>query len=328
MKHTLIVLTILCLFSCQKTEIIIEEKIETPPIIEVVDATQDLRDQAILGNTLSKEFFSTLLAQSFSHPEIFGLASNDKVDTRTCPTATSTGHDFPITLTLDFGAAPGCTPPHFTLPKVGQIITTCVRPLFSSGPGADFTITLSEDYQEQGYEIIGGSGAGVVFKFKWTETATSYKIAFEDDVVIKNISNGNTIVLDARPDFSNPFGTIGYLPDSGEIEDDPSDPLTYLDNIYFISVLDSKITCTSGSSSQNICLDISSPSGNGLEFQPWECHCITTGVLRINEDSDCTSPNSNANADIIYDFGNGDCDGDVDVTVDGITTTTILYHCN
>ncbi len=329
MRQTLFALALLCFFSCQKTEPIVEEVKEVEvPVVE--NSNEELRNEAIIRNTLSKDFFSLLLSQSLSHPEIFGLAPNpDQVDTRTCPTVTSSGSTFPITLVLDFGPSPGCTPPLFTLPKVGQITITCNNQLFSSGPDTDFVIILSTDYEENGHSITSGNtGEPVEFKFKYVPAETSYKIAFEHDVILTNLTNGNIILVDAKPDFSDPFGTIGFIPDSGSIEDDPADPLTYIDNIYFMSVNNTHITCTNGSTNQDFCLDVTSPSGNGLEFQPWVCHCITTGELRINEDSDCTTGNSNSNADIIYDFGDGTCDGFVDITINGTTTTVDCLPCD
>ena len=323
MKQLLTVMLILCLFSCQKlANIDNPSNTSNPPNLD----QEELRDQAIIASTLSKDFFSNLLRQGLSHPEIFGLQSSEQAETRTdCPEVHVSGSTFPITLTLDFGNAPGCTPPLFSLPKVGQITSTFARKLFTTGTGNDFTITLSEDYQEEGFFIKSESGNEVVFKFKYIPAETAYKITFDEDIIMESVTTGKTIRCAARPALSIPFATIGLIQDSGPIEDDPSNPHSYIDNIFFLKVLDSHITFNNVS---NYCLDITSQTGNGLEFQPFVCHCITKGVLRINENSDCSTSNSNANADIIYDFGNGDCDNEVEVTKDGETTTHTFGSCS
>jgi len=129
MKQALIVLlaVLLCLCSCQKEQDL-STNVITPPQEEIPTTQEDqkeYREQAVIGATLSQDFFALLLDQSLSHPEIFGLQGDGQVETRTgCPEVYTSGTTFPISLTLDFGPAPGCTPPLFTQPKVGQIITT------------------------------------------------------------------------------------------------------------------------------------------------------------------------------------------------------------
>ena len=190
---------------------------------------------------------------------------------------------------------------------------------------SDFTIRLSEDYQEEGFKIKSASGNEVVFKFKFIPSETSYRITFDDDIIMESVASGKTITCSARPNLSNPFADIGLIPDSGPVADEPSHPETYIDNIFFLKIYDSHITFNNVS---NYCLDITSATGSGLEFQPFACHCITSGVLRVNEDSDCSTSNSNANADIIYDFGNGNCDNEVEVTIDGVTTIHNIGFCS
>ena len=320
MKQLITAMLLLCICSCQKLANI--DNPSPPPIRN----QEELRDQAIIASTLSKDLFSNLMQQGLSHPEIFGLQNSGHAETRTdCPEVHVSGSTFPITLTLDFGAAPGCTPPLFTLPKIGQITSTFPRKLFTTGDGSDFTISLSEDYQEEGFKIKSESGDPVVFKFKFIPTETAYKITFDEDIIMESVASGKTITCAARPDFNNPFAAIGLIQDSGPVEDNPSDPHTYIDNIFFLRIFDSHVTFNNVS---NYCLDITSDTENGLEFQPFSCHCITRGTLRVNENSDCSTSNSNANADIIYDFGNGACDNEVEVTKDGETTIHTFGSCS
>ena len=320
MKQLLTVMLLLCICSCQKLANIDNPK-PRPNLKQ-----KEFRDQAIMATTMSKDLFSNLLRQGLSHPEIFGLQNSGQAETRTdCPEVHVSGSTFPITMTLDFGPAPGCTPPLFSLPKIGQITSTFPRQLFTTGAGSDFTISLSEDYQEEGFKIKSASGNEVVFKFKFIPTEIAYKITFDDDIIMESVATGKTITCAARPDLNNPFAAIGLIPDSGSVEDVPSNPATYIDNIFFLRVFDSQITFNNVS---DYCLDITSESGNGLEFQPFVCHCITKGVLRVNENSDCSTSNTNANADIIYDFGNGNCDNEVDVTIDGVTTIHHIGSCS
>ena len=323
MKQLLTVMLLLCICSCQKWANIDNPSNPSP----IPDQNQkEYRDQAIMANTMAKDLFSTLLNQSLSYPEIFGLQNEVQAETRTdCPEVHVSGHTFPITLTLDFGAAPGCTPPLFSLPKIGQITSTFPRKLFTTGAGSDFTISLSEDYQEEGFKIKTASGNPVVFKFKYIPTATSYKITFDEDIIMESVTSGKTITCAARPDLNNPFAAIGLIQDSGPVEDVPSDPITYCDNIFFLKIYDSHVTFNNNS---NYCLDINSDSGFGLEFQPFVCHCITKGVLRVNEKSDCSTSNSNSNADMIYDFGDGSCDNEVEVTIDGETKIQHFGSCS
>lgn len=320
MKQLFTVMLILCICSCQKLANIDNPRTYPNPNQE------KFREQAIIASTMSKDLFSNLLKQGLSHPEIFGLQSSGQAETRTdCPEVHVSGGTFPITLTLDFGSAPGCTPPLFTLPKIGQITSTFSRKLFTTGTGSDFTISLSEDYQEEGFKIKSESGNPVIFKFKFIPAETAYKITFDEDIIMESVASGKTITCAARPDLNNPFAAIGLLQDSGPVEDDPSNPHTYIDNIFFLRIFDSHVTFNNVS---DYCLDITSDTGNGLEFQPFVCHCITKGVLRVNENSNCSTSNSNANADIIYDFGDGTCDNEVEVTNDGVTTTHTFGSCS
>ena len=319
MKQLFTVMLLLCIGSCQLANI--DNPSPRPDVNQ-----QEFRNQAIMASTLSKDFFSNLLRQGLSHPEIFGLQSTGQADTRTdCPEVHLSGSTFPITMTLDFGASPGCTPPLFSLPKIGQITSTFPRELFTTGIGSDFTIRLSEDYQEEGFRIKSEDGNEVVFKFKFIPAETAYKITFDEDIIMESVASGKIIVCAARPDLNNPFAAIGLIQDSGPVEDIPSHPETYIDNIFFLKIFDSHITFNNVS---DYCLDITSESGNGLEFQPFECHCITKGVLRVNENSDCSTSNSNSNANLIYDFGNGNCDNEVEVTIDGVTTIHHIGSCS
>ena len=332
MKHTLIILlaVLLCLCSCQKEEDLSNTTtIVTPPQEEISTTQEDkkeFREQAVLGATLSRDFFSLLLSQSFSHPEIFGLQGNGQVETRTnCPQVSTSGTTLPISLTLDFGPAPGCTPPLFTQPKVGQIITTFNRHVFTSGEGDDFTIALSSDYREEGFFIKYDSGNPVVFRYNYDAEQLGYTMTFDEDLVMESVTTGKIIRIAARPDILNPFGNIGFIPDSGTVTDDPSDPFSYIDNICYLRIFDTQITFNNVT---DYCLDISSDTGYGLEFQPFVCHCITKGALRVNENSDCSTANNNANADLIYDFGGGTCDGDIEITIDGVTTVENWFSCS
>lgn len=311
---------VLVFFSCQKEpsfKIEIDNPIPNPPTHDVINNITNktnesslldnnaLNTQAVTGILLVKDIFSAILLSSINHPEIFGLQGNpNAAEIRTCPNSsvTPTGGTFPATMSLDFGASPGCSPAGvLPVPFIGQMTAIFEEPIFGSGSAEDILISLSSDFSINGYEIAVANGGSINLNY----LSGRYQIELDDDVMVTDPNTGNTTTYHSTSDF----GDVNII---GDADDDPNNPLTFVNNAFSMFITDSHVTCSNGTTSTDHCIDITS-SANNLTFQPTACGCITGGKLRVNENSDCSSSNSGSNVDTIYDFGDGDCDSEVEV---------------
>lgn len=236
----------------------------------------------------------TILTEAIKTPSLYYITGNNSAELRTgCPMPTLSGSTFPKTLTLAFDDGSGsCT--NAGIPYEGTVTVVFSAPLGSAG--SQIQVTDMTGLVVNGYSFNLGGTIDMVF-----DSGLSYFYSINGGPLSSVLGNISTSV----PDGASGSFTLGNDVNG---DDNPLNPITYVDNAFDVSLDDEIITCenlTTGEVS-TFCTD----TGQDIELQPQSCSCPISGVLRIkNNNGACFPPIDDTNS-VQYDFGDGTCTGE------------------
>lgn len=329
----------LVLLSCNKNEKLTPDIIEPEPELEI-ERVKEIELTNFTGTTLDH---GTLLTSMVSkamtivsfHPSFHGLQDNTEMATvRACPDYSDNG----VTLTSDPSTSPtlestfsfdDCQVPGATFDHTydGDIFMEFTGAIgSSSGNGSNqVSSTFTMDIPSPGLVVDNGdtqytivTDAPIEFTYLTdiaTPPSTSFSYELAGDVTVTDSDGYITTYPGGSPseigNMDNNLVMNGVFDIIDQAaNDDITDPSTFIDNMFVMSIVETAITCSNGTTEMPICLKTQANSAanntnTGIGFQ-LSCGCPSEGIFEIamateNMDGTVTcgiSPNETQ-----FDFG-------------------------
>lgn len=331
-----LIIGLLSIISCQKSEPItiqepeipvtpeVEETYEIVPTIKTQLKTVSIHEQSLSGVIAVKDVLNTIITQSAYHPQLWGLQSGGiAIERADCPTLPSPdcGGTFPCAFTLSFD---NCTPElggstqNQPVAIDGDIDLNFTDPVLTNGTST--AVTLSNGFKIGDYAITDSDGGTVDFALEAFNNGTRLRIDLDSDIIVTD-GAGNTTTYANTDDFGN----INLTAVDPSNNDDPDNPLTYIENEFRLLVKENSVVCQPVGGGTATMLTIEGDASQRLKLLPFECGCIKDGTIDVTI----------AGSTIVYDFGSsmtggsaGACDGYVlDTTTPGAVPVA-MQSCN
>ncbi|HFB99473.1 MAG TPA: hypothetical protein ENJ53_01585 [Phaeodactylibacter sp.] len=285
----------LVLSSCNKDEKLITEtpEITPPPTVTEIDNTTAEFHQSIIGTqTALIETMVMIMKTAMVQPALHGLDGGDVVDTRSCPNTTlddyTSGMDFSKDLNLFFNED-GTTCMVGGITYEGQldvIFEAALGQTDAANPDIELSVVGSFIANGYDFSLPGGSIQ--------LEQSAGFGYTFQ-------IVGAPLAITKNNIETSFPVGTTGTfsITDLGE---DPNSPDLWFDNPFEMSLDQTNVHCTNYNTFEES--DLCTDTETSVQFDPQTDACPYGGILRIDDNSTCATPISNANASR-FDFGGG-----------------------
>ncbi len=257
LKTSMVLLLILIFSGCEKSPDLTlkeqeEDSFETPFHEEITDTYL-----AIF------QLISTGMKKAITQPQLYFLG--EVGDTRGCPdSSVAGGATYPKTMTLDFvncnsaGIVYNGTVPIIFNAALGdtaaagpEIVVPAVSGIMINGYTFDLTGPISLDRNSNS-----------------TNDIFSYDFSLGGDII--STKDGTTTTL--------PSGSCGTFGIGSTDSDDPTNPISYIDNPFDVTLKQTEIVCASATASHLFCV---MTGEEALSLDPTSCSCPTDGDLEI-----------------------------------------------